>query len=459
MPFQRLGLTDELVRGILATGFLAPTEIQSRAIPIALEGKDIIATAKTGTGKTAAFVLPILQRLASAPHRHSRRALIITPTRELAQQIEDAIHSYGRYLNIRTLAVYGGTNMQNQVKRLARGIDVLIATPGRLLDHLHRASIKLSNVEVLVLDEADRMLDMGFINDVKEIVRHLPRQRQTMMFSATISKPVRELMSTLQRHPILIEVGEQRSPVESVRQTFYALPREKKLPFLLHLLNHKELDSVLVFSRTKHGADKISHRLERSGITSVAIHSNRTQAQRQRALGGFRKGEYRVLVATDVAARGIDVEGISHVINYDMPNHPEDYIHRIGRTGRAQATGDAITFVAPDEIEHLRKLERFTSKHYELKKPPAFDEERHAQPAHAHHPWHTPVVHKAARKPKHARRNHRTPKHAQRARFDRQTPAAQAQPPEQAEKKDWRSIVTQIAHALVSKKKHGGGRK
>ncbi|HXG39269.1 MAG TPA: DEAD/DEAH box helicase [Bacteroidota bacterium] len=375
MPFTSLGLSDQLVQGILATGFTAPTEIQSRAIPVALAGKDIIGAAQTGTGKTAAFVLPILQRLTQHPHQRSHhcRALILTPTRELAHQIDSAITAYGRFLQMRTLAIYGGTNMQNQTKHLLRGVDIIIATPGRLLDHLERKTVNLSHVEVLVLDEADRMFDMGFIQDVKRIVARIPSERQTMMFSATMSKEVRELMSAIQKHPVLIEIGERRSPVNSVRQAFYTAPVNRKMELLLFMLEQKELDSVLVFSRTKHGADKISHRLQRSGIKSVAIHSNRTQAQRQRALGGFRNGEYRVLVATDVAARGIDVEGISHVVNYDIPHFPEDYIHRIGRTGRASATGDAITFVGQEETKHLKALERFTGKRYDITRYPGFD--------------------------------------------------------------------------------------
>lgn len=391
MPFKTLGLADQLVQGILATGYTAPTEIQSRAIPIALAGKDIIGTARTGTGKTAAFVLPILHRLdqrtEAQKREHHIRALILTPTRELAQQIEDSISTYGRFLHPRTLAIYGGTNMQNQLRHLHRGIDIVVATPGRLLDHLQRKSLNLSKVEVLVLDEADRMFDMGFIQDVKRIVSFVPRERQTLMFSATISKPVRELMSAIQKHPTLIEIGEQRTPIQSVSHHFYSAPQERKLELLLHMLDTQKMDSVLVFSRTKHGADKISHRLERRGIKSVAIHSNRTQAQRQRALAGFKQGHFRVLVATDVAARGIDVDGISHVVNYDIPSFPEDYIHRIGRTGRAAATGDAITFVGRDEIKHLKKLEHFTSRRYELKKFPGFDYAKAPEaPMHKQHP-------------------------------------------------------------------------
>ncbi|MGA7160410.1 MAG: DEAD/DEAH box helicase [Bacteroidota bacterium] len=376
MSFSKLGLNDRLVQGILATGYTAPTMIQSRAIPAALAGKDVIGCAQTGTGKTAAFVLPILNRLSADVHVKHRgvRALILTPTRELAQQIEDSINSYGRFMSLQSLAVFGGVNIQNQIKRLRRGIDIVVATPGRLLDHLERQSIDLSNVDVLVLDEADRMFDMGFIQDVRKIIAKVPAHRQTMLFSATMSKEVRTLTASIQKHPEFIEVGEQRKPVDTVTQHFYSVHQELKVDLLLHILESAQMESVLVFSRTKHGADKISHRLERKGIKSVAIHSNRTQAQRQRALAGFKHGDFKVLVATDIAARGIDVEGITHVVNFDTPTFAEDYIHRIGRTGRATSKGDALTFVARNEQEYLRKIEYFVGKKFELKKYPGFDD-------------------------------------------------------------------------------------
>ncbi|MDD8017433.1 MAG: DEAD/DEAH box helicase [Bacteroidota bacterium] len=374
MAFKALGLADQLVQGILATGYTAPTEIQARAIPHAIAGKDIIGCANTGTGKTAAFVLPILNKLALSEARtHHVKALILTPTRELTQQIEDAIAQYGRFMQLRTVALYGGTNIQNQLKKLHRGIDIVIATPGRILDHLARRSVDLSKLEVLVLDEADRMFDMGFINDVRKIIAYTPSTRQTLLFSATMSKEVRALVKNIQKNPELIEIGERRSPAKTVTQNFYSVHQEKKADLLLHILQTQKLDVVLVFSRTKHGADKVAHKLERQGIKSIAIHSNRTQAQRERALAGFKQGRYNVLVATDVAARGIDVEGISHVINYDIPTFAEDYIHRIGRTGRAEHTGDAITFVSRDEVKHLKKIEHFTGRKFELKQHPTFD--------------------------------------------------------------------------------------
>lgn len=440
MPFKTLGLSDELVRGILATGFTAPTEIQARAIPVALAGKDIIGSAQTGTGKTAAFVLPILNRLAVHQRSHHCRALILTPTRELAQQIEDAIRSYGRFMHIRTLAIYGGTSMTNQLKHLHRGVDIIISTPGRLLDHLQRKSVNLSSVQVLVVDEADRMFDMGFIVDVKRIVSHTPKERQTMMFSATRSKEVHDLMTAIQKHPTLIEIGERRSPVSTVRQAFYSAPQDRKMELLLHILEQKEMDSVLVFSRTKHGADRISHRLERKGIKSVAIHSDRTQAQRQRALAGFRQGQYRVLVATDVAARGIDVEGISHVVNYDIPVFPEDYIHRIGRTGRASATGDAITFVAREETQHLKRIEQFISKRHELKKYPGFDYDAAVKT----------VPYEPRSEMRHPPRGHRSENSGKR--IARQSKTSSATAPNTGGNKDWRALMEEMGSAWKNRR-------
>ncbi len=374
MPFGTFGLKDPLVQGILATGFTAPTEIQSQAIPAAIAGKDIIGCAQTGTGKTAAFVLPILNRLSHepTPKRKVVRALILTPTRELAVQIEQAIRSYGRFLHLRTLAVYGGVNIQGQLNALHQGVDIVVATPGRLLDHMQRRSIDLRHVEVLVLDEADRMFDMGFIRDVRRIIAAVPTHRQTMLFSATVTPEISNLAAGVQKSPIMIQIGRPRNPIETITQHIYMVERERKIGLLLHLLQDGQLSSVLVFSRTKHGADKINRHLERAGIESVAIHSNRTQSQRQRALDGFKNNEYRVMVATDIAARGIDVTGISHVVNFDVPAQPEDYIHRIGRTGRAEARGDAITFVSPDEHKQLHLIERFIGRNFTPVECPGF---------------------------------------------------------------------------------------
>ncbi len=369
MPFTKLGLSDPLLRGVLASGYTTPTEIQSEAIPAALSGQDIIGCAQTGTGKTAAFVLPILSRIfrerPSQGQKRVIRSLILTPTRELAVQIERSILSYGRFVGVRALAIYGGVDIKRQFETLRRGVDIVVATPGRLMDHMRRGSVDFRAMEVLVLDEADRMFDMGFIDDVQRIIATLPEQRQTMLFSATIPPEVQRLAAGVQKDPHMIQIGEQRNPIETITQHVHAVLRQQKIDLLLHMLQNRSMHSVLVFSRTKHGADKIQRKLEHAGIVSVALHSGRSQSQRQRALDGFKNGKYQVMVATDIAARGIDVRGISHVVNFDVPLYARDYIHRIGRTGRAANTGDAITLVAPDECEYLRKIEQFIGQRFQ----------------------------------------------------------------------------------------------
>lgn len=374
MPFTLIGLSDPLVRGILATGYTAPTEIQLKAIPAAIAGRDIIGCAQTGTGKTAAFVLPILNRLSHERFGGKRvvKALILTPTRELAVQVEQCIRDYGQFLKLRTLAVYGGISIGNQLNSLLHGVDIVVATPGRLMDHMQRGSIKFKDLEVLVLDEADRMLDMGFVRDVRKIVRALPHKRQTLLFSATISREVKVLAKEIQQNPVMIQIGRERNPIETITQHLYAVNKDAKMELLLHMLKTTHMYSVLVFSRTKYGADKISRKLAKANIPAVAIHSNRTQNQRQRALDGFKGGKYQVMVATDIASRGIDVDGITHVVNYDVPCYAEDYLHRIGRTGRATALGDAITFVSPDEMKKLRRIEKFISRKLQPKNYPGF---------------------------------------------------------------------------------------
>ena len=374
MPFKLLGLSDPLVRGILATGYIAPTEIQSQVIPAAIQGRDIIGCAQTGTGKTAAFVLPILNRLSHehAAKNKSIKAMVLTPTRELALQIEQCIIGYGRFLHMRSLTVYGGVNIEGQFAALRRGVDIIVATPGRLLDHMQRRTIDLKHVEVLVIDEADRMFDMGFIDDVRKIIAAVPAKRQTMLFSATIPPEVKALAAGVMKHPKIIQVGPQQIPIETITQHIYTVQKEQKMDILLHMLQKGGMYSVLVFSRTKYGADRINHRLQRAGVKSVAIHSGRTQGQRRRAMEGFKENKFQVMVATDIAARGIDVEGISHVINFDVPVIAEDYIHRIGRTGRATATGDAITFVSRDEEKYLHQIERFIGRKFKLEKCPDF---------------------------------------------------------------------------------------
>ncbi len=373
MPFSSLGLHDRLVQGVRAAGFDAPTPIQLQSIPRIVEGKDLVAIAQTGTGKTAAFMLPMLHKFSLSKNRdRAVRGLVLTPTRELAKQIEDAVTSLGRFTNIGALSVYGGVSMENQIQRLRRGVDIVIATPGRLLDHLQRRTVSLENVEVLVLDEADRMFDMGFINDVREIVQHTPQSRQTLLFSATMPESIRQLTQSIQKNPERVQIGVPTHPAPTVTQRFYAVRQANKLELLAHVIEQERMKSVLVFARTKRGADRISRWLERKKFSTAAIHSNRTQAQRQQALAGFGQRRFRILVATDIAARGIDVQRISHVINFDTPVEPEDYIHRIGRTGRASLTGEAITFVSDDERKYARRIEQLMGKRIALAGYPGF---------------------------------------------------------------------------------------
>ncbi len=365
MTFNALGLSGETLKGVLAAGYASPTPIQTAAIPVARSGRDLIGCAQTGTGKTAAFVLPMLQRLSEAPRPRNRRpirALVVTPTRELALQVETAVRTYGAFTRFRSIAIFGGVGLRPQIQKLRRGVDIVVATPGRLLDHMSRGNINLSQVEILVLDEADRMFDMGFINDIRKIVARTPKSRQTLLFSATMPEAIRALTRSIQRDPAFIEIGERRNPAETVIQQVCRVASEAKMDLLYHVLQTEPTETVLVFSRTKHRADRIARKLGKQGFSATVMHSNRSQGQRQRALEGFKNGTYQILVATDIAARGIDVDGISHVINYDTPIQAEDYIHRIGRTGRAEASGQAITFVTPDEERYLRAIERHTGQ-------------------------------------------------------------------------------------------------
>ncbi len=366
MTFKSLGLTEELLQGVLAAGYSNPTPIQAAAIPIASSGQDLIGCAQTGTGKTAGFVLPLLKRLsASRPARGRRnvRALVLAPTRELALQVEDAVRTYGKFTSLYSCAIFGGVGMGPQIKALRRGVDIIVATPGRLLDHMDRGNIDLSQVEMLVLDEADRMLDMGFIRDMRKIIAETPKQRQTLLFSATMSREIRAFaQDILTPDAEFVEVGKRRNPAETVEQHACTVPQHQKMDLLLHVLENEPVENVLVFSRTKHRADRITKGLSKHGFAVTALHSNKSQNQRQRALDGFKRGRFQIMVATDIAARGIDVDTISHVINYDTPSQAEDYIHRIGRTGRAEATGDAITFVAREETSYLRKIEQHTGQ-------------------------------------------------------------------------------------------------
>jgi len=346
--------------GINRLGYTEATPIQIAALPPALAGEDLIATAQTGTGKTAVFVLPILQKLLSGP-RNRTRVLIVTPTRELAEQIHESIRDLGTGTKIRSATIYGGVGAAPQVRALRDGVEILVACPGRLLDHLQQGNAKLQGVEILVLDEADRMLDMGFLPDVKRILKQLPAKRQTMLFSATFPPEIEKLASQTLTHPKRVAIGLSR-PAYTVSHALYPVPQHLKTALLLTLLRQTDTQSVLVFTRTKHRAEKLSRQIGQAGFRATSLHSDRSQGQRQSALAGFRSGHFQVMVATDIAARGLDVEGISHVINFDMPATADDYIHRIGRTGRAEHTGDAITLVNPDDKDMVRSLEKIMGK-------------------------------------------------------------------------------------------------
>jgi len=361
-PFASLGLTAALVRAVASEGYERPTPIQEQAIPHLLRGRDLLGCAQTGTGKTAAFVLPTLQRLSRTPRTGRIRALVVAPTRELAAQIHERAVAYGRHLALRHAVVYGGVGQRNQEQALARKPDLLVATPGRLLDLMSQGLIRLDAVEVLVLDEADRMLDMGFIYDVKRIVAAVPRVRQTLLFSATIPSEIASLVASVLNLPVKVSVAPEVTTAETVEQTVYFVTRFEKRALLERLLKEQGATRALVFTRTKHGANRLAEQLSRSGIDATAIHGNKSQGARERALEGFRRGTTPVLVATDVAARGIDVDGVSHVFNYDMPNVAEAYVHRIGRTGRAGARGSAISFCDIDERPLLRDVERLVKQ-------------------------------------------------------------------------------------------------
>ena len=361
MNFESLGLAPELVRALSDVGYTTPTPIQAEAIPLALEGHDLMGGAQTGTGKTAAFALPVLHRLAKAgPQRGPRkpRALVLTPTRELAVQVNDSLRSYGKHLRMNTATVYGGVGMQPQVDALRRGVDILVACPGRLIDHLQQRSADLSQVEVLVLDEADRMLDMGFLPAIKRVLGHLPKQRQTMLFSATFEDGIKKLALELLKDPRQVQVTPVNATAASVSHVVHPVDTSRKRDLLVDILSQRFQDQILVFGRTKHGCNRLAEQIGKAGIPAVAIHGNKSQAQRLKALRDFKSGEARVLVATDVAARGLDIPLLPLVINYDLPMVAEDYVHRIGRTGRAGASGEAVSLVAPDEGGLLRAIQR-----------------------------------------------------------------------------------------------------
>lgn len=368
MSFSNLGLSDEIVRAVTARGYTQPTPIQVQAIPAVLSGQDILAGAQTGTGKTAGFTLPILQLLSAKPvrelpnRRPPVRVLILTPTRELAAQVEACVQDYGKHLNLNSMTVFGGVNINPQIRQLRGRVDILVATPGRLLDHVQQRTVDLSHIEILVLDEADRMLDMGFIPDIRRIIALLPQTRQNLLFSATFSREIKALAQKMLKNPVLIEVEHRHPKAELISQKIYAVDRDRKTALLLHLMKQENWFQALVFTRTKHGADRLSKHLTQEGITALAIHGNKSQAVRTRTLAKFKDGSLQVLVATDIAARGIDISELPLVVNFDLPNVPEDYVHRIGRTGRAESAGEALSLVCVDEHKFLADIEKLIQR-------------------------------------------------------------------------------------------------
>lgn len=368
MSFDSLGLNPDILRAVAEQGYLEPTPIQQQAIPAVLQGRDLMASAQTGTGKTAGFTLPLLQHLIQKePHAKGRRpvrALILTPTRELAAQIGENVRDYSKYLNIRSLVVFGGVSINPQMMKLRSGVDVLVATPGRLLDLEHQNAVSLDKVEILVLDEADRMLDMGFIHDIRRVLAKLPAKRQNLLFSATFSDDIKALAEKLLHNPLEIEVARRNTASEQVTQHVHFVDKKRKRELLSQMIGEGNWQQVLVFTRTKHGANHLAEQLNKDGIRSAAIHGNKSQGARTRALADFKSGGIRVLVATDIAARGLDIEELPHVVNYELPNVPEDYVHRIGRTGRAAATGEALSLVCVDEHKLLHDIERLLKKRF-----------------------------------------------------------------------------------------------
>ncbi|MTV54810.1 DEAD/DEAH box helicase, partial [Pseudoduganella buxea] len=367
MSFSQLGLSDAILRAVTETGYTAPTPIQSQAVPAVLNGGDLLAGAQTGTGKTAGFTLPVLHRLStdafgskltSNTSPRPIRALILTPTRELAAQVEESVKVYGKYTRLNSAVIFGGVSINPQIKLLKHGVDILVATPGRLLDHMQQGTVDLGKVEILILDEADRMLDMGFIRDIRKVLAALPAKRQNLLFSATFSDEIKALADGLLNNPATIEVARRNSTVEIIAQKIHPVDRDKKHPMLSYLIRTHKWTQVLVFTRTKHGANKLVEQLGADGIGAMAIHGNKSQSARTRALAEFKDGTLQVLVATDIAARGIDIDQLPHVVNYDLPNVPEDYVHRIGRTGRAGATGEAVSLVCVDEHDMLKDIEK-----------------------------------------------------------------------------------------------------
>jgi ATP-dependent RNA helicase RhlE len=409
MPFRALGLDPKILQAVQEAGYTEPTPIQTAAIPPIIAGHDLIGIAQTGTGKTAAFTLPILTKLAAQPpgQRRGTKVLVIAPTRELVVQIEENVRAYAKHLRLTVATVFGGVGEHPQIRALRSGTDIVVACPGRLLDLMGQRCADFTQLKFLVLDEADRMLDMGFLPSIRKIIHALPKQRQTLMFSATLSKEIESLTHEFQRAPKIIQIGRRANPAETVTQFLYEVPKHLKTSLLLHLLRDPAMDMVLVFSRMKHAADRLARQLEQKGVRTATLHSNRSQNQRLRALKDFKDGVVRVLVATDIAARGIDVDGISHVVNYDFPMHVEDYVHRIGRTGRANAIGDAISFVTREDMGELRALERFIGRGIVRKRAEGFDynaaPQFEAEPEHRHQ---MPQRNQSSSRPAHGQHRH-----------------------------------------------------
>ena len=381
MTFEELNLAPAILKAVLEQGYETPTPIQAQAIPAVLAGSDLLGGAQTGTGKTAAFVLPMLQRLSTEPRLANRRGvnavrcLIMTPTRELAAQVEESVRVYGKYLELTSMVMFGGVGMGAQIEKLRRGVDILVATPGRLLDHAGQGTLDLSQVQILVLDEADRMLDMGFIHDIKKVLALVPKQKQSLLFSATFSDEIRDLANGLLRDPLHIQVTPRNTTVQRITQTIHPVSRSKKKALLTHIINEHNWSQVLVFTRTKFGANNVAEHLTKNGIPAMALHGNKSQTARTQALADFKSGAVRALVATDIAARGIDIDELPHVVNYEIPNVSEDYVHRIGRTGRAGNSGEAVSLVCLDEEGFMQDIERFTKQNIEKVIVPGFEAE------------------------------------------------------------------------------------
>jgi ATP-dependent RNA helicase RhlE len=412
MSFESLGLLPELTRALAERGYSEPTPVQTRVIPEILAGRDLLAGAQTGTGKTAGFALPILQLLNGNAHPpKAPRALVLVPTRELAAQVNESIRTYGKHLRMRTQVIFGGVGINPQIDGLRRGTDILVATPGRLLDHAQQRTVDLSQVQILVLDEADRMLDMGFIADIRRVIKLLPRQRQNLMFSATYHDDIRRLAQSLLHQPVEIEVARRNAAVDTVEQRAYMVPKDQKRALLSHLIHDGDWSQVLVFTRTKHGANRLTKQLQEDGIEAAAIHGNKSQSARTQALANFKRFDVRALVATEVASRGLDIKELPHVVNYELPNVPEDYVHRIGRTGRAGATGVAVSLVAQDEVGLLKDIEKVLRKPipqlplplFKRAQPQQQGEQRQPAPAQQRQPESRPHAHKQSHAHSHSK--------------------------------------------------------